>query len=104
MTIFEGSRPKYGRLLEKVLDRFDVKRILTLIYDTDKKGMVQVDIWTFHHGAYSFQYEYGNLDFGQDKWDGKSDEEIMDDMVRGSTHFATLRLYHVWRAIQLMDQ
>jgi len=104
MTIFEGGRPKYGRLLEKVLDGLDVKRVLTLIYDTDKKGRVQVDVWTFHHGAYSFRYEYGNLDFGQDKWDGKSDDEIMEDMVKFAEHFTTLRLYHVWRAMQLMDQ
>lgn len=104
MTVFESGRPKYGRLLEKVLDRFDVNRVLTLIYDIDKRGRVQIDVWTFRHGAYSFRYEYGNLDLGRDKWDDKTDEEIMDDMKKSAQHFATLRLYHVWRAMQLMDQ
>jgi len=104
MTIFEGGRPKYGRLLEKVLDALDIKRVLTLVYDIDKRGSVQVDVWTRSHGVYSFRYEYGNLDFGQDKWDGKADEEIMGDLMKSATRFPTLRSYYVWRAMQLMDQ
>jgi hypothetical protein len=90
--------------LERVLDSLDVKRILTLLYTIEKKGEVQVDVWTFHHGAYSFSYTYGNLEFSQDDWDKKSDEEIMIDMIHTAKRFKTLRQYHVWRAIQLLEK
>lgn len=104
MTVFHDGRPKYGKLLEKLLDTIDVKQVLTLLYNIGTKGSVQVDVWTHHHGAFSFRYEYGNLDFGQDKWDGKTDSEIMKDMMDSAERFPTLRLYHVWRVIQLMDK
>lgn len=104
MKIFDSGRPKYGKLLEKVLDTMEVKRILTLLYNIDKRGSVQVDVLTFRHGAYSFSYEYGNAEFSQDDWDGKSEEEIMLQMRKSAKHFNTLREYHVWRAIQLLEK
>jgi hypothetical protein len=104
MKVFDNGRPKYGKLLERVLDSLDVKRILTLLYNIDKTGYVQIDVWTFHHGAYSFSYNYGNLDFCQDDWDKKTEEEIMVQMIESAKRFCTLRQYHVWRAIQLLEK
>ena len=104
MTVFHEGRPKYGKVLERLLDKLGVKQVLTLLYNIDNKGKVQIDVMTRHRGIFSFSYEYGNLEYSQDRWDGKTDDEIMLDMINEAARFKTLRDYHVWRMIQLMDQ
>lgn len=104
MKIFDTARPKYGKILEKVLDLYSIKRIMALEYNTDIKGSVRVDVLTTKEEAYSFSYYYGNLDYGQDEWDGRSDTFIMKEIVKTAKHFKNIRDYTVWRTIELFDR
>lgn len=105
MKIFDGElgRPKYGKLLEALLDTMQVNQVLYVDYTVGLSGYVRVDVSIKQKGVLSFYYNYGHLEFSKDQWSELSDDVIMKDMYFSAKQFNSLQDYYIWHAISLLS-
>ena len=88
---------RYGDILFKLLKSLNSKEILSLNYENDYQGYVDIDVLLEDGRVFSYHYSYGSCS-GWDEWESLSlnGEEIEEVMMKEATFFDNIDQYNKW--------
>lgn len=88
---------RYGDNLLYVLKTINAKEILSVDYECDYQGFVDIDALLDDGRVFSYKYYYGSCS-SYDEWEslGLSDLQIEDRMLQEATFFDDIDQYKKW--------
>jgi hypothetical protein len=92
---FYGCR--YSTELFDILKELRCKKILSLNFENDYQGFVDVSCLLNDGRVFSYYYSYGSCS-GCDTWEAAelTDVQIVETMLKEATFFDSLSLYNEW--------
>ena len=92
------DQARYSDNLESLLNKLEAVKILSVAYESDYQGFVDIDALLKDGRVFSYKYWYGSCS-GCDDWEYRnlSDDAIEEEMLREATIFDNVEQYLEWR-------